>query len=123
MKIPGPDHPITVSPAPQRVRVHFNGHVVADSSRALVLQEANYPPVFYIPSADAEMALYQRTDHASHCPYKGDAGYYGLVVDGRRAENAVWVYEQPYPAVEAIRGRLAFYPNRVDRIETLPLGE
>lgn len=122
MKIPGPDHPITIGPAPQRVRVHFNGRVVADSRQALVLQEASYPPVFYIPAADAEMALYRRTDHASHCPYKGDAGYYSLEVDGRRAENAVWVYEQPYPAVEAIRGHLAFYPDRVDRIEMLPPG-
>src|SRR3546814_12802085 len=73
MKTPGPDHPITISPAPQRVRVQFNGRVVADSSHALVLQEANYPPVFYIPPAEAEMALFQRTDHGSHCPYKVDA--------------------------------------------------
>src|SRR3546814_11020134 len=99
MKTPGPDHPITISPAPQRVRVQFNGRVVADSSHALVLQEANYPPVFYIPPADAEMALFQRTDHGSHCPYKGDAGYYSLAVEGRPAETAVWVYETPYPAV------------------------
>lgn len=123
MKSPGPDHPITIAPAPQRVRVHFNGRVVADSRHALVLQEASYPPVFYIPPADAEMTLFQRTDHGSHCPYKGDAGYYSLVVDGRRAENAVWVYEQPYAAVAAIRGHLAFYPDRVDRIESLPPGE
>lgn len=123
MKIPGPDHPITISPAPQRVRVHFNGRVVADSNRALVLQEASYPPVFYIPPADAEMALFVRTDHGSHCPYKGDAGYYSLAVDGRRAENAVWFYAQPYPAVAEIRDHLAFYPDRVDSIERLPLGE
>jgi len=119
MKTPGPDHPITVTPAPRRVRVHFNGRTVADSARALVLQEASYPPVFYIPREDAALALYQRSDHGSHCPYKGDAAYYSLAVDGRRAENAVWSYEQPYPAVAAIAGHLAFYPDRVDRIEVV----
>ncbi|MEO8631568.1 MAG: DUF427 domain-containing protein, partial [Betaproteobacteria bacterium] len=76
--------------------------------------------VFYIPREDADMTFFERTDHASHCPYKGDASYYSLKVDGRTAENAVWTYEQPYAAVDAIAGRLAFYPNRVDAIETLP---
>ena len=73
MKIPGPDHPITITPATERVRVTFNGQVVADSKRALVLQEASYKPVFYIPREDAQMALFTRTSNASHCPYKGDA--------------------------------------------------
>lgn len=120
MKIPGPDHPITVTPASNRVRVIFNGRVVADSARSLVLREASYPPVLYIPRDDAEMALFVRSDHGTHCPYKGDAGYFSLAVDGHRSENAVWTYESPYPAVAAIRGHLAFYPDRVDRIEELP---
>ncbi len=120
MKVPGPDHPITVTPAPNRVRVVFNGRVVANSARALVLREASYPPVYYVPRDDAEMALFVPSDHRTRCPYKGDAGYFSLSVDGRRAENAVWTYEAPYPAVAAIRGHLAFYPDRVDRIEELP---
>jgi uncharacterized protein (DUF427 family) len=116
MKLPGPDHPITVAPHPKRVRVRFNGRVVADTTRALALREASYPPVYYIPREDADMSVYERTAHATHCPYKGDASYHSLRVGDRVAENAVWSYEQPYPAVGEIAGHLAFYPNRVDEI-------
>jgi uncharacterized protein (DUF427 family) len=117
MKLPGPDHPITIEPNPKRVRVVFNGRVVADSARALTLREASLRPVQYIPRADADMSLLARTAHASHCPYKGDAAYYSLRVDGRTADNAVWTYETPYSAMAAITEHLAFYPDRVDRIE------
>jgi uncharacterized protein (DUF427 family) len=117
MKLPGPDHPITITPTPHRVRVLFGGEVVAETQRALTLKEANYPPVQYIPREDARMTRFHRTDHATHCPYKGDAGYFTLEAGGRRAENAVWTYDAPFPAMEAIAGYLAFYPNRVDAIE------
>jgi uncharacterized protein (DUF427 family) len=117
MKIPGPDHPITIAPHSGRVRVVFNGKVVADTARALTLTEATLPPVRYIPREDADMTAFERTSQSSHCPYKGDAAYYSLRVDGRTAENAVWTYETPYPAVAQIKEYLAFYPNRVDRIE------
>jgi uncharacterized protein (DUF427 family) len=121
-KIPGPDHPITVEPNPNIVRVTFNGQVVADTMRALTLRESTYKPVFYIPREDVRMALLQRTDHVTHCPYKGDASYYTLRVGERMAGNAAWSYEQPHPAVAAIAGRLAFYPHRVDTIEEVPRG-
>jgi uncharacterized protein (DUF427 family) len=117
MKIPGPDHPITIAPNRKRVRVVFNGRVVADTAGALTLREADLPPVQYIPREDADMTLFSRTAHASHCPYKGDAAYFSLNVDGRVAENAVWTYETPYPSVAEIKDRLAFYPSRIDRIE------
>ncbi len=117
MKLPGPDHPITITAANERVRVTYNGQVVADSKRALVLQEASYKPVFYIPREDAQMVLLARTAHSTHCPYKGDASYYTIKVGDRTAENAIWSYEAPFPAMQQIEGRLAFYPNRVDKIE------
>jgi uncharacterized protein (DUF427 family) len=120
MKIPGPDHPITITPSRERVRVTFNGRVVADTQRALVLQEASYKPVFYIPREDAQMALTAKTAHSTHCPYKGDATYYTIKADGREAENAIWSYEAPFPAMKEIAGLLAFYPNRVDKIEATP---
>jgi len=120
MKIPGPDHPIAIKPAPDRVRVSFNGKVIADTRRALVLQEANYKPVFYIPRDDAQMALFERTANATHCPYKGDASYYTIKVGDRVAENAIWSYETPFPAMKEITGYVAFYPNRVDAIEVNP---
>ena len=120
MKLPGPDHPIDIAPNRKRVRVTFAGRVVADTTHALTLKEASYPPVQYIPRADVDMALLTRTDHASHCPYKGDAAYYSVQVGDKAAVNAVWSYEQPFPAMAAIAGHVAFYPNRVDAIEVEP---
>ena len=117
MKLPGPDHPITITPNPKRLRVTFNGQVVAETSRALTLQEASYPAVQYIPREDADAALLKRTERSTHCPYKGDASYYSIEAGGRRAENAIWSYESPFPAMQQIAGHLAFYPDRVDRIE------
>ena len=117
MKLPGPDHPITIEPNGTRVRVRFAGKVVADTTRALALREASYPAVYYIPRADTDMSLLTGTNHSTHCQYKGDASYFTISADGRNAENAVWSYEQPFPAVAEIKEYLAFYPNRVDAIE------
>ena len=114
MKIPGPDHPITVTPNPARVTVLLGGKVIADSQNALTLREAAYPPVRYIPRTDADMALLQRTDHGSYCPYKGEASYFCIETGGARLDNAVWSYEAPYDAVASIRDHLAFYPDRVE---------
>ena len=117
VRIPGPDHPITITPNAARVVVTAGGRVIADSRAALTLQEAAYPPVLYIPRADVDMAALERSDHATYCPYKGDCAYYGIPAGGERAANAVWTYEAPYAAVAAIRDHLAFYPDRVDSIE------
>jgi uncharacterized protein (DUF427 family) len=117
MKNPGPDHPITIEPNANRVRVVFNGRVIADTRRALTLQEGTYRPVQYIPRDDVDMSALVRTTHGTHCPYKGDAAYYSIEVDGRSAANAVWTYEVPFPAMAQIKEYLAFYPDRVDRID------
>ncbi|WP_342238261.1 DUF427 domain-containing protein [Inquilinus sp. OTU3971] len=119
-KIPGPDHPITVTPNPGRVVVTVAGKVVADSRNALTLREASYPPVQYIPRRDVDMAALQRTDHASYCPYKGDAAYYSIPAGGERTVNAAWTYEAPYDAVAEIKDHVAFYPDRVDSITEQP---
>jgi len=116
-----PDHPITVTPNPNRVKVTFGGKVVADTRKALKLQEANYPPVLYIPRADVDSSLLTRTTNSSHCPYKGDASYYSINADGRMAENAIWSYETPKSDMTEIAGYVAFFPNRVDSIEELPV--
>jgi uncharacterized protein (DUF427 family) len=117
VKIPGPDHPITIERHPKRVVVTAGGRVVADTQRALALHEASYPAVFYIPRQDADMSQLQRTEHATYCPYKGDCAYYSVPAGGQRAVNAVWSYEAPYAAVAAIKDHLAFYPSRVDAID------
>lgn len=117
MKQPGPDHPITITHNDKRVRVTFAGKVIADTTRALSLKEAGYRPINYIPRADADMSTLKPTDHASYCPYKGDASYFTITIDGRSVDNAVWTYEQPYPAVAEIKDHLAFYGTKVDKIE------
>jgi uncharacterized protein (DUF427 family) len=117
MKIPGPDHPIEISRARGRWRVRYADHVIADSDAAVVLTEANHPPVVYFPRSDVSMDYLARTERITHCPYKGDAGYFSLLMDGALAENAVWTYEDPYPAVAEIVGRLAFYPDKVEVYE------
>jgi uncharacterized protein (DUF427 family) len=119
MKEPHPDHPISITWNSHRVRVLVGGVIVAETTRALTLKEATLAPVQYIPREDAEMDLLERTDHASHCPYKGDAAYYTVMAGGIVARNAAWTYEQPFAAVKEIAGRLAFYPGKVDAIEEL----
>jgi len=119
MKLPSPDHPITIAANGKRVRVTFAGQVVANTARALTLREASYKPVFYIPRTDANMSLLKATNQHTHCPYKGDASYFTIHADGRVAENAVWSYEQPFPAMAEIKDYLAFYPDRVDAIEEI----
>ena len=114
MRVPGPDHPITVTATPKRVQVRYGDHVIADSAMALTLQESTYPAVIYFPREDVSMEFFSRTEKTTHCPYKGDASYYTILMDGRFADNAVWTYEDPYPAMETIRDRLAFYPNQVE---------
>jgi uncharacterized protein (DUF427 family) len=117
VKIPGPDHPITIERNPKRVVVTVAGRVVADTRAALTLREANYPAVQYVPREDVDMALLARTDRVTYCPYKGDCSYFSIPAGGERAVNAVWTYENPFPAVGAIKEYVAFYPNRIDAIE------
>jgi uncharacterized protein (DUF427 family) len=120
IKVPGPDHPITIARNANRVVVKVAGRIVADTHDALTLREASYQPVQYIPRKDVDMTLLAPTDHTTYCPYKGDCAYFSIPLGGERAANAVWSYEAPYPAVAAIKDHLAFYPDRVDAIEETP---
>ena len=113
VKIPGPDHPITIELNPNRVVVKLGGQTVAETAHALTLREAKYPAVQYIPVADVDMAQLTRTEHSTYCPFKGDCSYYSLAGAGEAGENAVWTYEAPFEAVAAIKDHLAFYPDRV----------
>ena len=117
VRLPGPDHPITIEPHDARVVVTAGGQVVADTRHALALREASYALVLYIPRDDVDLTRLERSDHTTYCPYKGDAAYYSIPGAGDRGTNAVWTYEDPYDAVSPIEDRLAFYPDRVDAIE------
>jgi len=121
IKNPGPDHPISIQHNHARVIVSVAGRVIADTRNALALREAEYPPVQYIPRKDVDFSQLERTDHATYCPYKGDCSYFSIPAGGEKSVNAVWTYEDPYPAVAQIKGHIAFYPDKVDEIaEQLP---
>jgi uncharacterized protein (DUF427 family) len=120
--VPGADHPITIEPTPGRVVVTVGGKIVADSTAALTLREASYPPVQYLPLSDVDRSLLQPTENETYCPYKGDASYYSIPAGGPRSENAIWTYVAPLDAVAAIKNHVAFYPDRVDEIAEHPAG-
>jgi uncharacterized protein (DUF427 family) len=117
IKLPGPDHPISIEHNSSRVVVSVRGRVVADTREALTLYEAHYPAVQYIPRKDVDMSLLVRTDRSTYCPYKGDASYFSIPAGRDRSIDAAWSYEMPYAAVAGIKDHLAFYPDRVDGIE------
>jgi uncharacterized protein (DUF427 family) len=117
MATPASDHPISVHPEPRRVRVLAGGQIIAETKRAVSLRVASYPPVLYIPREDARMDFLRASGHRTHCPYKGDASYFSLCLVTGLEPDAVWSYEEPFPAVAEIAGHLAFYPKRVDAIQ------
>jgi uncharacterized protein (DUF427 family) len=116
VKIPGPDHPISIEANPSRVVVAVGGRVIADTSNALTLREASYPAVQYIPRRDVDMDALVRSGHTTYCSYKGDASYYSIPAGGDRSLNAVWTYETPFQAMAQIKDYVAFYLDRVDEI-------
>ena len=115
---PGPDHPITIEPNHTPVSVTLAGESLLDVPQHLELREASYPPVAYLPRDLIDMSRLERSDHATWCPYKGEASYYHLrAADGSLSENAIWTYETPFPAVAEIKDALAVYADRVDAIK------
>ncbi len=113
--IPTADYPITVTPTGRHVTVRVGGEVVAETDHALTLQEADRPAVQYIPMGDVKGELLSRTATSSYCPFKGDAAYYTVTTAaGQISTDAIWTYEQPFPAVAAIAGHVAFYPDKAD---------
>ena len=114
MSLAATGHEVTTEPGHERVRVRFNGTVIADTTRPVILHETGLPTVYYVPREDARMDLLARSTHQTRCPFKGMANYFDIVVDGKRSANTVWTYEDPIAAAAAIKNHLAFYPDRVD---------
>ena len=108
------DHPITIGPIAERVRIVWRGRTIGETTRALELKEKNYPPVVYVPRADIDMSALKRTARVTTCPYKGEANYFSLSDGELRDDNAVWTYETPKADVAEIASCLAFYPDKVE---------
>lgn len=104
----------TFDPHPTRVRVLLDGVVIADSRNVRMLRETRHAPVYYFPFEDVRREHLERTDHHTHCPFKGDASYWSVTAGDARAENAVWGYEEPFQVAAHIKGYVAFYDSLVD---------
>jgi len=111
VKTPSPEHPITLARSTERLTVRVGGTVVAETGHALVLSEAAYPAVYYVPREDVDTSRLVRTETEYYCPYKGEATFYSVKTDDGLVEDAAWSYEQPFDAVAPIAGHLAFYPQ------------
>ncbi len=109
-----PEHQIEVEANPGRVRVEFAGETIADSTRALRVTESHHEPLLYFPREDVSMELLAKTDHSTHCPFKGDASYWTLNVGETSAENAAWSYEDPYDEALDVKDYVAFNWNDID---------
>ncbi|MEQ8349047.1 MAG: DUF427 domain-containing protein [Sneathiellaceae bacterium] len=116
-----PAHKVEISPSNKRVRAVLNGIAIADTTNALVMEESGYPPVYYIPLTDIRMELATETEHHTHCPFKGEASYWSFAAIGVSAENAAWGYKMPFDEVRGLKGHLAFYPAKVDKLEVLDI--
>lgn len=112
-----PDHVVAIRPAGRRVTVRLGGEVIAESDRALLVEETGHGPVHYIPMTDARAHLFRPTDTRTHCPFKGDASYWSVSAGGKEARDAAWSYDLPYDEAAALQGYVAFYPSRVDSID------
>lgn len=108
-----PGYKIALTPVERRMRVWLGCAAIADSSHVLVMREGDYSPVYYFPRADVTMDLLTATDHATHCPFKGDASYWTIEAGGRVEENVAWSYESPYDEMARIKDYIAFHDSRV----------
>jgi uncharacterized protein (DUF427 family) len=122
MRLPGPDHPISIENNPSRVVVTLGGNVIADTCNALTLREASCPDVQYVPRQDVNIAALTGSQHSTFCPYKGEAAYFSIPAGGDRSVNAAWTYETPFAAMAQIKEYVAFYPDRVDEIKVIEAG-
>ena len=109
-----PDYRVDLDPSRERVRVCFNGELIADSAKTLIVRETKHDPVVYFPREDVRLDAMQRTDHETFCPFKGEASYWSLRVGDRVEENAVWTYEDPFDEVAGLKDYVSFYPDRVE---------
>lgn len=109
-----PAYVIDLAPVPARLRVELGGEIVADSDKATVMFELGHAPVYYFPREDVRMKLLASTDRHSHCPYKGDAGYFSVTAGGQTADNGIWYYHDPYDEMAQLKGLLGFYFEKFD---------
>lgn len=108
------EHTLYLQDSPKRIRATFEGEVVLDSRQAKLLHETKHLPVYYFPEEDVRTELLVQSDHTTHCPFKGDASYRSLKVEGEVAEDAVWSYPEPVESSPIPTDHLAFHWDAMD---------
>jgi uncharacterized protein (DUF427 family) len=106
--------PPRLEPSHKKIKVVFNGEVIAETERALRILETSHPPTYYIPSDDIRMEFFIPTPHATFCEFKGQASYWTIKVGDKISENVAWSYENPNSGYEGLKDYMAFYPSRVE---------
>ncbi|MEM9591444.1 MAG: DUF427 domain-containing protein, partial [Pseudomonadota bacterium] len=106
---------LSIDKEPRRIRAVFNGHTVADSGNVLLMRETRLAPVFYFPREDVRMDLFAKSNHLTHCPFKGNATYWTIRIGSRSAEDAAWSYEEPYDESSLVERYVAFYWTSIDQ--------
>jgi len=109
-----PKHRLLFEDHPRRLRALVDGHAVLDSTRGKLLHESNILPRYYLPVEDLEERYLQKSDHTTHCPFKGDAAYWHLEIGERRTENAVWHYPEPLEPASWLLGYASVYTEAAD---------
>jgi uncharacterized protein (DUF427 family) len=109
-----PGHTISIVPTAVHVEVRLDGRLLADTERAMKLDETGLPTRYYLPPEDVHMDLLRPTTFHTHCPFKGEASYWSLDIDGVTYDGIVWSYEAPTAQAAEVRGMLSFYPDRAE---------
>jgi len=104
----------TVKKTTDQVKIIFNNVTIAETGRPLMVREEGFPVVYYIPKDDIKMEYFEKSDRRTHCPWKGDAEYYDIEVNGKKARNVAWMYPQPKRRFLLGHEHLAFYPGKMD---------
>ena len=109
-----PGHTISIVPTVAHVEVRLGGRLLATTDRAMKLDETGLPSRYYLPPDDVRMDLLRSTAFHTNCPFKGEASYWSLDIDGEIHDGIVWSYETPTAQAAEVGGMLSFYPDRTE---------
>jgi uncharacterized protein (DUF427 family) len=116
-------HTITIAPGDARVEVRVDGELLATTDHPVLLDETGLPTRYYLPRDDVQMTRLRPTTFHTTCPFKGEASYWSIDIDGQTHDGIAWSYETPIPAATGIQGLLSFYPDRAQiTVNGEPLG-
>lgn len=113
-----PNYAVDIEPIKKTVTVTYKGTVIAKSNEALMIRETKHADVVYLPRSAMKSEYFTPTDHSTYCPFKGNANYWRLNLEGVTEDNIVWSYEKPYEEVAPLKDYISFYPNRAETTVT-----